>query len=71
MLCRVADDSVVVIKFRPMKASDGMEEKTGMTLHLLQWGVGDAKSVHICEGMKFERRSLEVLKKISIETQSG
>jgi hypothetical protein len=71
MHCRMADDSVVVIKFRPMKASNGVEEKTGMTLYLLQWGMRDAKSAHTCEGMKFKRRSLEVLKKISIETQSG
>jgi hypothetical protein len=70
MRCRMTDDSVVVIKFRPMKASNGVEEKTGMTLYLLQWGTRDAKSTCACEGMKFKRRSLEVLNKISIETQS-
>ena len=35
MLCRMADDSVVVIKFQPVKASNGVEDKTGMTLHLI------------------------------------
>jgi hypothetical protein len=31
----------------------------------------NAKSAHACEGMKFKRRLLEALEKISIETQSG
>ena len=34
MLCRMADDSVVVIKFRPMKAGNSVEEKTGTTLYI-------------------------------------
>ena len=38
MHCRMADDSVVVIKFRPVKASNGVEDKTGMTLHLIVMG---------------------------------
>jgi len=29
--CEVADDAVVVSKVRPMKASNGVEDKTGMT----------------------------------------
>ena len=28
--CQVADESVVVNKFRPVKASNGVEDKTGM-----------------------------------------
>jgi hypothetical protein len=31
MFQQVADESVVVSKFRPVKASNGVEEKTGMT----------------------------------------
>lgn len=60
MYCRMADESVVVIKFRPMKASNGVEEKTGMTLCLSQRGIGKAKSAGTCEGRKFKRRLLEV-----------
>jgi len=29
--CEVADDSVVVMKFRPMKAGNRLEDKTGTT----------------------------------------
>ena len=32
--CEVADDSVVVIKFRPMKAGNSVEDKTEMTYSL-------------------------------------
>jgi len=39
MLCRMADDSVVVIKFWPMKAGNSVEEKTGMTLYISYNGV--------------------------------
>ena len=34
MHCRMADDSVVVIKFRPVKAGNSAEDKTGMTLYI-------------------------------------
>jgi len=34
MLCRMADDSVVVIKFWPMKAGNSVEGKTRMTLYI-------------------------------------
>jgi hypothetical protein len=50
----VADESVVVSKSLPEKASNGVEDKTGMTLcKVLQWGIGNAKSAYVCEGMKF------------------
>ena len=32
--CEVADEPVVVIKFRPVKASNGVEDKTGMTINI-------------------------------------
>ncbi len=38
MYCRKSDESVVVIKFRPMKASNGAEGKTGMTMYLVTLG---------------------------------
>lgn len=48
MLCRVADESVVVIKFQPVKACKGVEEKTGMTLYLVIVGCrGRQKHLHL------------------------
>jgi hypothetical protein len=35
MRCRVADEPVVVMKFRPVKAREGVEDKTGMTRRLI------------------------------------
>jgi methionyl-tRNA formyltransferase len=32
--CEVADEPVVVIKFRPLKASNGVEGKTGMIISI-------------------------------------
>lgn len=34
--CKVADDSVVVMKFRPVKAGNSVEGKTGMTGRLVR-----------------------------------
>ena len=36
MWCEVADDSVVVIKFRPVKAGNSVEDKIEMTLNLFE-----------------------------------
>jgi len=36
MRCRVADESVVVMKLRPVKASNGVEDKTGVTCMYMQ-----------------------------------
>lgn len=33
--CRMADDSVVVINFQPMKSGNSMEDKTERILHLV------------------------------------
>jgi hypothetical protein len=72
MLCWMADDSVVVIKFWPMKAGNSVEGKTGMTLYISYNEVWEkVKSTHTSEGMKFKRRLLEDLEKILIEAQSG
>jgi hypothetical protein len=35
MRCEVAEDSVVVMKSRPEKAGNRLEEKTGMTCRLV------------------------------------
>ena len=34
----MADESVVVMKSRPVKAGNGVEDKTGMTLYPGVWG---------------------------------
>jgi hypothetical protein len=38
MWCEVADDSVVVMKSRPEKAGNSLEDKTGMTCRLVDRG---------------------------------
>ncbi|OFC69251.1 hypothetical protein BFC18_09560, partial [Alteromonas confluentis] len=37
--CEVADDAVVVSKVRPEKASNGVEDKTGLTICIKSDGV--------------------------------
>nr|WP_168711014.1 hypothetical protein [Ningiella ruwaisensis] len=37
--CGVADEPVVVSKARPMKASNGVEDKTGLTINMRFDGV--------------------------------
>lgn len=56
MRCEVADDSVVVTKFRPMKAGNRLEEKPGMTRRLVGGERGAPKAAASCEGMTFVRR---------------
>ena len=51
--CEVADESVVVMKFRPVKAGNSVEDKTGMTLYLVNRELICTKSHISCEGMKF------------------
>jgi hypothetical protein len=38
MHCGMADESVVVIKSRPLKAGNSMEDKTEMTLYMVTMG---------------------------------
>ena len=40
--CRVADEPVVVMKIRPVKAREGVEGKTGLTRDLFA-GTGDGQ----------------------------
>lgn len=46
----MADDPVVVIKFRPMKASNGVEDKTGMTGSSVCRGHDVPKAIVIAKG---------------------
>ncbi len=45
MQCEVADESVVVMKSRPVKAGNRLEGKTGMTWHLLS-GTDERQKPH-------------------------
>ena len=44
--CEVADDSVVVMKFRPVKAGNSVEEKTGMTRQQSLLGAGMCQKLY-------------------------
>lgn len=61
MRCEVADDSVVVMKFRPEKAGNRREGKTGTTRRLVGGGRGAPKAAASCEGMTFIRRIPKLL----------
>jgi len=45
MRCEVADDSVVVMKSRPVKAGNSLEDKTGTTCRLSRQEPVSAKSL--------------------------
>ena len=45
MWCEVADDSVVVMKSRPVKAGNRLEGKTGTTCRTCRQGPVSAKSL--------------------------
>jgi hypothetical protein len=51
--CKVADESVVVMKSRPEKAGNSLEEKTGTTRGLVRGGRQVPKALTWCEGRKF------------------
>jgi hypothetical protein len=67
MRCEVADESVVVMKSRPVKAGNRLEGKTGMTRRMIDGGRCEPKAVAECEGRKFIRRFLEPV----FERQAG
>ena len=67
MRCEVADESVVVMKSRPVKAGNSLEGKTGMTRRLVGGGRCEPKAVAECEGRKLIRWSLEAV----LEGQAG
>jgi hypothetical protein len=46
MRCEVADDSVVVMKSRPEKAGNRLEEKTGTTCCMALAGAGERQKPH-------------------------
>ena len=73
---QVADESVVVSKFRPEKASNGVEGKTGMTwvkeysgLQYRQNPAVDAKGGSFYENLSETRRRLKPNEKLSKMTR--
>jgi|MDSY01.1.fsa_nt_gb hypothetical protein len=52
MQCGVSDEPIVVMKTRPMKPGNGVEEKTELTRWLLTWGLSLPKASITCEGVK-------------------
>ena len=52
MRCEVTDEPVVVMKSRPMKPGNGVEEKTKTTRRPLAWGLARSKALRVCEGAK-------------------
>lgn len=67
MWCRAADDSVVVLNFRPVKPGNGVEDKTEGRRAKLRRDSGKAKSAAICEGMKTDQRALVLVKPVLSE----
>jgi hypothetical protein len=59
MRCEVADESVVVMKSRPVKAGNSLEGKTGTTRRFVGGGRCVPKAAAECEGRKFIRRFLD------------
>jgi len=59
MRCEVADESVVVMKSRPVKAGNSLEGKTGTTCRLVDGVRCEPKAAAECEGRKFIRRFSE------------
>ena len=68
MRCEVADESVVVMKSRPVKAGNSLEGKTGMIRCLVNGGRCEPKAIAECEGLKFIRRSLETVLLVKPDT---
>jgi len=48
--CRESDDPVVVLKFRPVKARKGLEDKTGMSSSLIWDGQWMPKALLLAKG---------------------
>jgi hypothetical protein len=61
MRCEVADESVVVMKFRPEKPGNRVEEKTGMTCSLVCRGWSEPKAWSGAKGGSIFEDFLEVV----------
>jgi hypothetical protein len=69
MRCEVADESVVVMKSRPVKAGNSLEGvKPGRPVAKVDGGRHVPKSMAECEGRKYIRRSLETVLLVKLDT---
>ena len=64
----MADDSVVVSKFRPEKPGNRVEDKTGMTCDRVYREHHEPKAMDACEGRKFIRRFPRLILKEKLNT---
>lgn len=71
MTCRVADEPVVVMKSRPVKPGNRVEDKTGMTASRVWWDRGEPKAVTGCEGVKYQPKGEEGRSVSDLSVQAG
>ena len=50
MRCGVSDEPIVVMKSRPVKPGNGVEDKTEMTRWFLAWGLSWPKARQLAKG---------------------
>ena len=60
MRCRVSDEPIVVMKSRPVKPGNGVEDKTEMTRRLLAWGLSWPKARQLAKGGSNRKSVMEV-----------
>lgn len=71
MTCRVADEPVVMMKSRPVKPGNSVEDKTGMTTSTVWWDCGEPKAVMGCEGVKYQLKGAEGRSDRDLSVQAG
>ena len=71
MTCRVADEPVVVMKSRPVKPGNSVEDKTGMTASTVWWTCGEPKATTGCEGVKYQLKGDEGQSDGDLSVQAG
>lgn len=61
MRCGVSDEPIVVMKSRPVKPGNGVEDKTEMTRRFLAWGLSWPKARQLAKGRSNRKSVREVL----------
>ncbi|RZW19260.1 MAG: hypothetical protein EX260_07890 [Desulfobulbaceae bacterium] len=64
----MADESVVVMKFRPVKAGNSVEDKTGMTRHQIVGGRYAPKAVSVAKGRSSFKETLNACMPAKLNT---
>lgn len=60
MRCKVADEPVVVMKFRPVKPGNGVEDKIETTRWFLAWRLMKPKAHQLARGRSDRKSVMEV-----------